>query len=128
MDKIDAYFKEIFDSFPYVTENIFEKEFLDSVKIDDSHKNSRSNIKLYLGDEDDDGSGLLLHRLRDPTKGRKINLKELRDSLLDCRASKSVVISWGVSNDGRLGIRSEEEFTALSSKMDKINRRYEEDD
>ena len=131
MDKIDGYFKEIFPNFPYVEENKFEKEFLDKVKTEDAVRHSKgnnNNTRHHHGDEDDDGSGLLLHRLRDPTKGRKINLKELRDSLLDCRASKSVVISWGVSNDGRLGIDVEEEAPGLSTKMDKLNRKYDDDE
>jgi alpha-tubulin suppressor-like RCC1 family protein len=50
-----------------------------------------------------------LHRLKDPFKDYKINLKLLRDNLLDCRASKSIVIAWGVSDGGRLGIDIEKE-------------------
>lgn len=55
-----------------------------------------------------DAKGLLLHRLKDPFQGDRINLKELRDNLLGCRASRSVLVAWGVCDEGRLGVEIEE--------------------
>ena len=39
-----------------------------------------------------------------------------------------MVISWGVSNDGRLGIDVEDEAPGLGAKMDKLNRKHDDDE
>lgn len=55
---------------------------------------------------------MLIYRLSDPACPHQVNLKEFRDILLNYRASPSVVISWGVCNEGRLGIGNPEQVHA----------------
>lgn len=48
---------------------------------------------------------LLIDRLRNPKTGM-LNLREFRDQLLGRRAIKPILVSWGLYDGGRLGIKA----------------------
>ena len=70
---------------------------------------------------------LLISRLSDPSRPNHINLKELRDILLEYRASSSVMISWGVWNEGRLGVGQIKETQSINASKRIFTEREEED-
>ena len=92
------------DKYPWIEEIDLTNKLLSKIEEDDAGQKDNYNATSLLRTNKRFVSivkELLISRLSDPSRPNHINLKELRDILLEYRASSSVMISWGVWNEGR---------------------------